>query len=136
MALVKLQIPAGKANPAPPVGSVLGPYGIQIQDFCNQFNDQTRDKGDAIIPVEISIYADRSFSFIMKEPPASYLIKKAVKINKGSAEPHKTKVATITQKQLEEVAELKMNDLNAHTIEQAAKIIGGTARSMGVKVQG
>lgn len=134
MAMVKMQIPAGKANPAPPVGSALGPHGIQIQEFCTKFNDQTRDQGDAIIPVVVTIYKDRSFSFETKTPPASYFIVKTLGIPKGSAVPHKDKVGKITRKQLEEIAEKKMVDLNAHTVEQAAKIIGGTARSMGVEV--
>ena len=134
--IVKLQIPAGKANPAPPVGSALGPHWIQIQEFCTQFNNETKDMGDAIVPAEITIYEDRTFSFITKTSPAAFLIKKAINLPKGSGEPNKTKVGTITQKQLEAVATIKMEDLNAHTVEQAAKIIGGTARSMGVKVEG
>ncbi len=136
LAFIKLQVPAGKANPAPPVGTALGPHGINIQDFCTQFNSQTKEMGDTIVPVEISVYADRSFSFIMKSPPAAVLIKKAINLKKGSGEPHKTKVGTITRKQLEEIAEIKMEDLNANDMDAAVKIIGGTARSMGVKVEG
>lgn len=134
--LVKLQIAAGKANPAPPVGTALGPCGVNIQDFCAKFNEQTREMGDTIVPVEISVFDDRSFTFILKSPPAAVLIKKAIKLEKGSAEPHKTKVGTITRAQLEEIAKIKMEDLNANDIEAAIKIIGGTARSMGVKVEG
>ena len=115
LAFIKLQVPAGKANPAPPVGTALGPHGINIQDFCTQFNNQTKEMGDTIVPVEISVYADRSFSFIMKSPPAAVLIKKA---------------------KLEEIAEIKKDDLNANDIDAAVKIIAGTARSMGVKVEG
>lgn len=136
MAVVKIQIPAGKANPAPPVGTALGPHGIAIQDFCTQFNNATKDKGDTVIPCEIKIYKDRSFSFIMKSPPAAVLIRQAIGIPKGSGEPHVNKVGKITQAQLEEIAKEKMEDLNAHDIKQAAKIIGGTARSMGVDVEG
>jgi len=135
MTVVKLQIPAGKANPAPPVGSALGPHGIQIQDFCTQFNNQTKDKGDTIIPVEMTIYEDRSFTFITKTPPAAVLIKKKLGIPKGSGTPHKDKVGTITRAQLEEIAQEKMEDLNANDIEAAVKIIAGTARNMGVKVE-
>jgi large subunit ribosomal protein L11 len=133
-AIVKLQIPAGKANPAPPVGTALGPHGVNMQDFCTQFNNQTGSMGDTIIPVEISIYDDRSFSFITKQPPAAILIKKAINLKKGSGEPHKNKVGTITKTQLEEVAKIKMEDLNANDIDAAMKIMAGTARSMGVQV--
>jgi len=136
LAFIKLQVPAGKANPAPPVGTALGPHGINIQDFCTQFNSQTKEMGDTIVPVEITVFADRTFSFIMKSPPAAILIKKAINLKKGSGEPHKTKVGTITRKQLEEIAEIKMEDLNANDMDAAVKIIGGTARSMGVKVEG
>ncbi len=136
LAFIKLQVPAGKANPAPPVGTALGPHGINIQDFCTQFNSQTKEMGDTIVPVEISVYTDRSFSFIMKSPPASVLIKKAINLKKGSGEPHKTKVGTISRAKLEEIAEIKKDDLNANDIDAAVKIIGGTARSMGVKVEG
>lgn len=134
--IVKIQIPAGKANPAPPIGPVLGAAGINIQDFCSQFNNETKDKGSTIIPAEITIFDDRSFTFKLKTPPAKELIKKALNIPKGSGEPNKNKVGTITMKQLREIAEMKMEDLNANDIEAAAKIIGGTARSMGVKVEG
>ncbi|MEK9167061.1 MAG: 50S ribosomal protein L11 [Patescibacteria group bacterium] len=135
-ALVKLQIAAGKANPAPPVGTALGPHGVNMQDFCMKFNEKTREMGDTIIPAIITIYEDRSFSFITKKPPAAILIKKAIKLEKGSAVPHKDKVGTITKAQLEEIAKIKMEDLNANDIEAAMKIMAGTARSMGVVVQG
>ncbi len=134
--VVKLQVPAGKANPAPPVGTALGPHGVNIQDFCTQFNNATRELGETIIPVEITIYDDRSFTFIMKKPPAAILIKQILKLAKGSGEPNKNKVATITRAQLEEVAKEKMDDLNANDLEAAVKIMAGTARSMGVKVEG
>ena len=133
---IKLQIPAGGANPAPPVGPALGQHGLNIQDFCTQFNNQTKEMGDTIIPIEITVYEDRSFSFITKSPPAAVLIKKAINIKKGSGVPHKDKVGTITRKQLEEIAKTKMEDLNANDMDAAVKIIGGTARSMGVKVEG
>lgn len=136
MVVVKLQIPAGKANPAPPVGTALGPHGINIQDFCSQFNGETKEKGDTIIPVELTIYEDRSFSFILKSPPAAVLIKKAIKLKKGSGEPHKEKVGTISRAKLEEIAKEKWEDLNANDMDAAVKIIGGTARSMGVQVEG
>jgi len=136
IAFVKLQVPAGKANPAPPVGTALGPHGINIQDFCSQFNNQTKDLGETIIPADITIYDDHSFTFILKSPPAAILIKKAINLAKGSAVPHKDKVGTITRKQLEEIAAIKMEDLNANDVEAAVKIIAGTARSMGVKVEG
>ena len=135
LALVKLQIPAGKANPAPPVGTALGPHGVNIQDFCTAFNNQTKEMGDTIIPVELTIYEDRSFTFITKSPPAAVLIKKALKLKKGSGVPHKDKVGTITRAQLEEIAKTKMEDLNANDMDAAVKIIAGTARSMGVKVK-
>lgn len=134
--VIKLQIPAGKANPAPPVGTALGPAGVNIQDFCTQFNNQTRDMGDTIIPVEMTVYDDRSFTFILKSPPAAVLIKKAIALAKGSGKPNKEKVGTITRAQLEEIAKIKMEDLNANDLDAAVKIIGGTARSMGVKVEG
>lgn len=136
IAFIKLQIPAGKANPAPPVGTALGPHGVNIQDFCSKFNNKTKDMGDTIIPVEITVFDDRSFTFIMKSPPAAVLIKKAINLQKGSAEPHKNKVGTITRAQLEKIAEEKMEDLNANDLDAAVKIIAGTARSMGVKVEG
>ena len=136
LTVVKLQIPAGKANPAPPVGPALGQHGVQIQDFCNQFNNETKDMGDTIIPVEISVYEDRSFTFIKKTPPAAILIKKAIALQKGSGEPNKNKVGKITRAQLEEIAQTKMPDLNANDLDAAVNIIAGTARSMGVEVEG
>lgn len=134
--MVKLQVPAGKANPAPPVGTALGPHGVNIMDFCSQFNAKTKEMGDTIVPAEITIYTDRSFTFILKSPPAAVLIKKALKLEKGSAIPHKNKVGTITKAQLEEIAKIKMKDLNANDLDAAVKIIAGTARSMGVKYEG
>lgn len=133
-AMVKLQLPAGKATPAPPVGTALGPHGLNIADFTKQFNDRTAQMGDLIIPVEMTIYEDRSFEFILKTPPASNLIMKAIGLAKGSGNPLTTKVGKITAAQIREIAEKKMPDLNANTIEQAEKIIRGTARSMGVDV--
>lgn len=133
-ALVKLQIPAGKANPAPPVGPALGPHGVNIMDFCKQFNAKTAPMGDTIIPVVLTIFADRSFSFITKTPPASELIKKAAGIVKGSGTPNKEKVGKLTAAQVKEIAETKMPDLNANTAEEAMRIISGTARSMGVDI--
>ncbi|MDH5596600.1 MAG: 50S ribosomal protein L11 [Candidatus Peregrinibacteria bacterium] len=134
MKVIKLQIPAGKANPAPPVGSALGQHGVNIQDFCNQFNEKTKEQGDTLIPVVISVYEDRSFSFITKMPPASTLIKKTLNLKSGSGTPHKDKVANLSQAQLREIAEKKMEDLNANDVEHAMNIIAGTARSMGVTV--
>ncbi|MCL2255705.1 MAG: 50S ribosomal protein L11 [Firmicutes bacterium] len=134
MAMVKLQLPAGKATPGPPVGSSLGPHGINIPGFVKDFNERTAEKAGLIIPVVISIYADRSFSFIMKTPPAAVLIKKAVGIESGSAKPNRDKVAKITMKQVEEIATLKMPDLNAASLETAISMIAGTARSMGIVV--
>ncbi len=134
-AIVKLQIPAGKANPAPPVGTALGPHGVNLQAFCSDFNEKTRPMGDTVVPVIITILEDRSFSFIMKKPPAAILIKKAINLAKGSAVPHKDKVGSITRAQLREVAEQKMEDLNANDVDAAMKIMAGTARSMGVTVQ-
>lgn len=136
MAQVKLQIPAGKANPAPPVGPALGPHGINIMDFCKMFNAKTAPMGDTIIPVVLTIYKDRSFDFITKTPPASELIKKAAGVVKGSGVPNREKVGKITTAQVKEIAETKMPDLNANTIEQAVKIVSGTARSMGVDIEG
>lgn len=133
-ALVKLQIPAGKANPAPPVGPALGPHGINIMEFCKAFNAQTQALGDTIIPVVLTVYSDRSFTFITKTPPASELIKKAAGIIKGSGTPNKDKVGRITSAQVKEVAQTKLPDLNANSIAAAVKIISGTARSMGVDV--
>ena len=134
--MVKIQIAAGKATPAPPIGTALGPHGINLQNFCMQFNAATKDLGDTIIPAVISVFDDRSFTFILKSPPAAVLIKKAIGIEKGSATPHKDKVGTITRAQLEEIAKIKMADLNAKDMDAAVKIIGGAARSMGVKVEG
>ena len=131
---IKLQIPAGKATPAPPVGPALGQHGVNIMAFTKEFNERTKDKAGLIIPVVITVYADRSFSFITKTPPASVLIKKACKIESGSGVPNKTKVAKITKAQVREIAETKMPDLNAATIETAMSMIAGTARSMGVEV--
>lgn len=135
-AVVKLQIQAGKATPAPPVGTALGPHGIAMQDFCTQYNNETREMGDMIVPVVVTIYADRSFSFVLKSPPAAVLIKKAINLPKGSAVPHKDKVGTVTRAQLEEIAKIKMVDLNANDVDAAVKILAGTARSMGVKFEG
>lgn len=132
---IKLQIPAGKANPAPPVGPALGQHGLNIQDFCSQFNNKTKEMGDTIVPVVINVYEDRSFDFITKTAPAAILIKKAINLKKGSGVPHKEKVGVITKAQLKQVAETKMEDLNANDVEQAMKIIAGTARSMGVTVE-
>ncbi|MBS7369299.1 MAG: 50S ribosomal protein L11 [Oscillospiraceae bacterium] len=131
---IKLQIPAGKATPAPPVGPALGQHGVNIMAFTKEFNERTKDKAGLIIPVVITVYADRSFTFITKTPPASVLIKKACKIESGSGVPNKTKVAKITKAQLQEIAETKMPDLNAANIETAMSMIAGTARSMGVEV--
>lgn len=133
-AIVKLQIPAGKATPAPPVGSALSPHGINIVNFTKEFNDRTKDQMGMIIPVVMTIYSDRSFEFITKTPPAAVLIKKACKLDKASGEPNKNKVAKITKQQLQEIAECKMQDLNAATIETAISMIAGTARSMGIEV--
>lgn len=134
-AVVKLQLPAGKATPGPPVGSTLGPHGINIPGFTKEFNEKTQGQIGLVIPVVMTIYADRSFTFIMKTPPAPVLIKKALNINSGSAKPNKDKVATITQDQLREIATQKMADLNASSIESAMSMIAGTCRSMGVKVE-
>ena len=131
---IKLQIPAGKATPAPPVGPALGQHGVNIVEFTKQFNAKTADMGDTVIPTVITVYADRSFSFITKTPPAPVLIKKACKIQKASGTPNKTKVAKITKAQVKEIAETKMPDLNAATIEAAMSMIEGTCRSMGVEV--
>jgi large subunit ribosomal protein L11 len=132
---IKLQIPAGKATPAPPVGPALGQHGVNIVEFTKQFNAKTADMGDTIVPVIITVYADRSFSFITKTPPAAVLIKKACNIKSGSGVPNKTKVATISKAKLQEIAELKMKDLNAANIESAMSMIAGTCRSMGVTVE-
>ena len=132
---IKLQIPAGKATPAPPVGPALGQHGVNIVEFTKQFNARTADQGDVVIPVVITVYSDRSFSFITKTPPAAVLIKKACKLKSGSGVPNKTKVAKITKDQVREIAELKMPDLNAATVEAAMSMIEGTCRSMGVTVE-
>lgn len=134
-AQVKLVIPAGKANPAPPVGPALGPHGINIMEFCKQFNAQTQNMGDTLIPAVLSIYNDRSFTFVLKTPPASELIKKAAGIVKGSGVPNKDKVGALTNAQVEEIAKTKLPDLNTVSLESAAKIIKGTARSMGVDIK-
>ncbi|MCB1198418.1 MAG: 50S ribosomal protein L11 [Bdellovibrionota bacterium] len=134
-AYIKLQIPAGKANPAPPVGPALGQHGVNIMDFCKAFNAETAELGDTIVPVVISVYEDRSFSFIKKTEPASALLKKAAKIAKGSGVPNKDKVGTVTKDQIKEIAEIKMADLNAASIEAAMRIIEGSARSMGIEVK-
>ena len=131
---IKLQIPAGKATPAPPVGPALGQHGVNIVEFTKQFNAKTADMGDTVIPVVITVYADRSFSFITKTPPEAVMIKKAAKIQSGSGEPNKKKVAKITKAQVKEIAETKLPDLNAATVEAAMSMIEGTARSMGVEV--
>lgn len=133
--IIKLQIPAGQANPAPPVGPALGQHGLNIQDFCSKFNEATKDKHGDIIPVEITVYEDRTFDFKLKTPPAAELLKKAAGIGKGSNDPLKTKVGKVTKQQIREIAEKKMVDLNAFDVEQAMKIIEGTARNMGIEVK-
>ena len=130
---IKLQIPAGKATPAPPVGTVLGPAGINLQEFCTKFNDATRDKMGDVLPVEITIYDDRTFDMVLKTPPAAFLLKKIAKVQKGAAKGET--VATITREQLREIAETKLPDLNAYTVEEAMKIVEGTARNMGIEVE-
>lgn len=134
-AIIKLQCSAGKANPAPPVGPALGQHGVNIMEFCTKFNEATREKGDTIIPVEITVYEDRTFSLVYKQPPAAILIMKAINAAKGSDNSKKTKVGKLTQAQLEEIAKEKMSDLNANDIEAAKKVIAGTARSMGVEIE-
>jgi large subunit ribosomal protein L11 len=134
MAIVKLQIRAGQATPAPPVGTALGQHGVNIMDFCRQYNEATQAQAGQIIPAELTIYEDRTFSFITKQPPAAELIRQAAGIEKGSGEPNRTKVATLSKEQVKQIAESKMKDLNANDIEAAMKIIEGTARSMGVEV--
>ncbi len=134
--VIKLQIQAGKANPAPPVGPALGQHGLNIQEFCVKFNDATKDKMGDIIPAEITIFEDRTFTFVLKTPPASDLLRKAAGVQKGSGSPLKDKVGKITEAQLREIAEKKMPDINANSIEAAMKIIAGTARSMGIKIEG
>lgn len=135
IAIVKLQIPAGKATPAPPVGTALGPHGVNIMGFCKEFNAKTADQPGMIIPVVLTVYQDRSFSFITKTPPVAILIKKAIGIESGSGEPNRKKVATISKEKVKEIAELKMPDLNANTVEAAMNMVAGTARSMGVVVE-
>ena len=133
---IKLQLPAGKATPAPPVGPALGQHGVNIMEFCKQFNSKTADQPGMIIPVVITVYADRSFTFIMKTPPASILLKKAAGIERASAEPNKVKVAKVSEDQVREIAQIKMEDLNANDIEAAMMMVKGTARSMGITVEG
>ena len=133
--VIKLQLKAGQANPAPPVGPALGQHGLNIQEFCTKFNEATKDKMGQVIPAEITVYEDRSFDFVLKTPPAAELLKKAAKVEKGAADPLKQKVGTVTKAQVREIAETKMPDLNANDVEQAMKIVEGTARSMGIKVE-
>ena len=134
LALVKLQIRAGQATPAPPVGTALGQHGVNIMDFCKQYNDATQQMSGQVIPVELTIYEDRSFSFVTKQPPAAELIKQAAGVEKGSGEPNREKVGKLTQDQIRRIAEQKMDDLNANDVEHGMRIIAGTARSMGVEV--
>ena len=131
---VKLQIAAGKATPAPPVGTVLGPTGINLSEFCTKYNDATREKMGDVLPVEISIYDDRTFDFVIKTPPAAFLIKKYAKVQKGSVKGSKEVVGTLTKEQLKEIAEIKLPDLNAYTVEEARKIVEGTAKNMGIEI--
>lgn len=132
---IKLQIEAGKANPAPPVGTVLGPAGVNLQDFCTKYNDATRDKMGDVLPVEISIYEDRSFDFVIKTPPTAFLLKKYAKVKKGSVKGSKETVATISKATLKEIAEIKLPDLNAYDVEEAMKIVAGTAKNMGIAIE-
>jgi large subunit ribosomal protein L11 len=132
---IKLQIPGGAANPSPPVGPALGQKGVNIMEFCKQFNSRTSDKQGLVIPVVITVFSDKSFTFITKTPPAAVLLKKAAKVEKGSAEPNKTKVAKVSQTQVKEIAQMKMPDLNAHDIDHAMSMVAGTARSMGFTVE-
>ena len=134
-AVIKLQVPAGQANPAPPVGPALGQHGVNIMDFCNQFNERTREQQGLVIPVVITVYEDRSFGFITKTPPAAVLLKRAAKLAKASGEPNKNKVGTVTDAQIAEIAELKMPDLNAANLDTAKSMVRGTARSMGLLVK-
>jgi large subunit ribosomal protein L11 len=136
MAVIKLQVPAGQASPAPPVGPALGQHGVNIMDFVQAYNAQTADQIGTIVPVEINVYEDRTFSFITKTPPAAVLLRQAARVAKGSPEPHKEKVGSVTKAQVKEIAEIKMPDLNANDIEAAMKIVEGTARSMGFTVEG
>ena len=133
--IVKLQIPAGKANPAPPIGPALGQHGLNIAEFCQKFNEATKDKGGDVIPVEITIFEDRTFEFKLKTPPVTFLLKKAAGIEKGSGESSRKKVGKVTKSQIEEIARIKLNDLNTNDIEKAKKIIEGTARSMGIEIK-
>lgn len=133
--LIKLQIPAGQANPSPPVGSMLGQHGVNIMDFCREFNDRTKDMMGTVIPAVITVYEDRSFDFITKQPPVTEMIKKALKLSKGSSTPNKQKIGKLTQAQLEEIAKAKMPDLNTEDIEKAKKIIAGSAKQMGVEIE-
>ncbi len=135
-AVVKMQLPAGQATPAPPVGTALGPHGVNLMDFVKAYNDATANNRGQIVPVEISIFEDRSFSFVLKTPPAAALLRQAAKVDKGSAEPNKEKVGKVTRSQVREIAETKMPDLNANDIDAAMKIVEGTARSMGLIVEG
>lgn len=132
--IIKLQVPAGKANPAPPVGTVLGPAGINLQEFCTKYNDATKDKMGDILPVEITVYDDRSFDFVIKTPPAAFLLKKYAGVKKGSSKGKDEKVGTITRTQLREIAETKLPDLNAYTVEEAMRIVEGTALNMGIEI--
>ena len=132
---IKLQIPAGKATPAPPVGTVLGPAGINLQEFCTKYNDATKDKVGDILPVEITIYEDRSFDFVIKTPPAAFLIKKYAKVKKGSAKGSKEVTGKLTKEQIREIAEIKLPDLNCYSVEDAIKILSGTAKNMGIEVE-
>jgi large subunit ribosomal protein L11 len=134
--LIKLQIPAGQANPSPPVGPALGQHGVNIMEFCKAFNAKTQDQNGMIIPVVITVYADRSFSFITKTPPAAVLLRKAAGVEKGSGEPNRVKVGKVTRAQVEEIARTKIEDLNAYTVEDAMRMVEGTARSMGIVVEG
>jgi large subunit ribosomal protein L11 len=136
MAIVKLQCPAGQANPSPPVGPALGQHGVNIMEFCKAFNARTQEQAGLIIPAVITVYVDRSFTFELKTPPAAVLLKRAAKIAKGSGEPNREKVGTVTSDQVREIAEMKAPDLNAHDIDMAMRIIAGTARSMGIEVEG
>ncbi|GIU91238.1 MAG: 50S ribosomal protein L11 [Acidimicrobiia bacterium] len=136
VAVVKMQLPAGQATPAPPVGTALGPHGVNLMDFVKAYNDATAAQRGQIIPVEISIYEDRSFTFVLKTPPAAALLRQAAKVDKGSPEPNKVKVGKVTREQIREIAEIKMPDLNANDVEAAMRIIEGTARSMGITVEG
>ncbi|OGY97254.1 MAG: 50S ribosomal protein L11 [Candidatus Liptonbacteria bacterium GWC1_60_9] len=131
---LKLQLPAGAANPAPPVGTALGPHGVNIQEFCKQFNEATKEMTGDIVPAEITVYEDRSFTFKLKTPPASALLRKAAGIEKGSSEPHKKKVGTVTKEDVRKIAERKMVDLNANDIDAATRIIAGTAKNMGIEI--